>query len=645
MTYNFAKSPAMEAAKRRPILAVLGWLMAGVVALGVAGMVSSLFIAEINQGMAAAVNQSGTLRMQSYRIGVALADGRGSRTERRAEVERLTAEYEERLVSPRLTDALPADASDPVRLAYERVRWRWTHEMRHALQRFSEAEDAAQKAADARAAYLDQVDGFVDDIHALVRALEERAEHRIDLLRWIQASALALIIALVLVSLVVVRRRVVTPLGELLDCADRARRGDFSGHTRFVGGDELGRVGAAMNLMTEGLSGIYAELEERVAAKTLDLERSNRSLALLYRTSRALDEAPLSYSLLERVVEDIRAELGLAGLAVCLRDDLGLNGQGCVGTGPTRRPDAVCPAEDCGLCAGPELATAALARRGPPLVQSLPHEPSASFPIRDPDRIYGTLRIASAPGARIEPWQQPLLEALAGHLASALRLMERMHEGRRLALHEERGILARELHDSLAQSLSYLKIQAARLEAALGEPQAAGRRGLPAPAEILTEMREGIGSAYRQLRELLTTFRLRIDGRGLTNALAETVAELRQRSETQIELDDRLPAGLLSPNEEVHVMQIIREALSNVARHAEAGHCWIGLDRIAGEVQVSIRDDGKGLGSAAPERGHYGLTIMRERALSLGGEIQIENVPPHGTRICLAFRPRERDGG
>ena len=220
-----------------------------------------------------------------------------------------------------------------------------------------------------------------------------------------------------------------------------------------------------------------------------------------------------------------------------------------------------------------------------------------------------------------------------------------MHEGRRLALHEERGILARELHDSLAQSLSYLKIQAARLEAALGEPRAAAGRGLPAPVEILTEMREGIGSAYRQLRELLTTFRLRIDGRGLTNALAETVAEMRQRSETQIELDDRLPAGLLSPNEEVHVMQIIREALSNVARHAEAGHCWIRLDRAAGEVQVSITDDGKGLGGGAPERGHYGLTIMRERALSLGGEIQIENAPPHGTRIRLAFHPRERDGG
>ena len=267
--------------------------MAGVIALGVTGMVSSIVIAEINQGMAAAVNQSGTLRMQSYRIGMALADERVPWLERRAEVERQVAEYEQRLTSPRLTDALPADASDPVRLAYERVRWRWTREMHQALRRFIEAEGSEPEAASAHGAYLEQVDSFVDDIHALVRVLEERTEQRIDLLRRMQAIALVLTIALVLVSLFVVRRRVVEPLGALLDCADRARRGDFSGHTPFVGTDELGRVGAAMNLMTDGLSRIYGELEERVADKTRDLERSNRSLSLLYRTNRALEEAPL----------------------------------------------------------------------------------------------------------------------------------------------------------------------------------------------------------------------------------------------------------------------------------------------------------------------------------------------------------------
>ena len=92
-------------------------------------------------------------------------------------------------------------------------------------------------------------------------------------------------------------------------------------------------------------------------------------------------------------------------------------------------------------------------------------------------------------------------------------------------------------------------------------------------------------------------------------------------------------------------MQIIREALSNATRHAEARNCRIRLDRVAGEVQVEIDDDGRGLAGSSPERGHYGLAIMRERALTLGGALQIEEGQPQGTRIRLAFRPRGLDGG
>ncbi|MBK1724075.1 ATP-binding protein [Thiocystis violacea] len=628
-------NPSRDPSRRRPILVVLGLLLAGVVGLGVTGMISSIVIAEINRGMATAVNQSGTLRMQSYRIGMALADERIPWQARRVEVERLAAEYEQRLISARLTAALPPDASDPVRLAYERVRWRWTHEMRRTLHRLSQTPEPTPAIRAERLAYLDQVDDFVDDIHTLVRVLEERAEHHIDLLRWIQASALVLMIALVLFSLVVVRRRVVAPLGALLDSADRARRADFSGHTPFVGSDELGRVGAAMNLMTQGLSGLCGELEARVADKTRDLERSNRSLSLLYRTSRALDESPLSDATLGQVIADMRRQLGLPGVAICLRDDLRVNGRDYIGTGPIRRPGASCPADDCGLCAGPALVEQ----------PDSDATPVARFAIRDQDRVYGTLRVALPPGGALEPWQQPLLEALAGHLANALHLMCRLHEGRRLALHEERGILARELHDSLAQSLSYLKIQVTRLEAALHEPGGGTDRNLPTPAEILSEIREGIGSAYRQLRELLTTFRLRIDGRGLANALAETAEEFRRRGDIVISLDDRLPAGLLSPNEEVHVMQIIREALSNVVRHAEARHCQIQLASSGDEIRVTIADDGKGLDESHTDRGHYGLTIMRERARTLGGQLQIESHPAEGTRASLAFRPRGLEAG
>jgi two-component system nitrate/nitrite sensor histidine kinase NarX len=611
---------------------VVGLLMVALAVLAVTGMVSSMVIAQINQGMAAAVNQSGTLRMQSYRVGVALADDRPASDERRRRVADLAAEFEQRLTSPRLTGALPRAAADPVRLAYERVRWRWVHEMRRALDAFAASPPDSTDAVAARTAYLGGVDDFVDDIHGLVRVLEERTERRIDLLRLIQTVALVLTLAIVLVTMIVVQRRVVMPLGELLDCADRARRGDFSARTRFAGGDELGRLGAAMNLMTQGLYQIYNELEERVAAKTRDLARSNHSLELLYRTSRTLNASPVSEPVLRHVLADVRDQLRLGAVVLCLRQDTDLPGSACIGA-DAGRDGAGCPDPACRLCDGAALA---ISVAGPDAAADASGD-VLSVPVADKARRFGMLRVLPRPGRPLADWQRPLLESVAGQMATALNLQSRMRESRRLILHEERSILARELHDSLAQSLSYLKIQAARLDAALNADDAP-RSG--APAEVLAEMRAGINSAYRQLRELLTTFRLKMDGRGLTDALADTVQEFRDRSDLAIVLDDRLPAGLLSANEEVHVLQIAREALSNVVRHARAHACRVDARLDDGDVEVAIADDGTGLPAAPAGRGHYGMTIMRERTLSLGGSIELDSPVGGGLRIRVRFRPR-----
>jgi two-component system, NarL family, nitrate/nitrite sensor histidine kinase NarX len=689
---------------RRSIVVVVGLLMAALVGLAVTGMVSSMVIAQINRGMATAVNQSGTLRMQSYRVGVALADDRSSLAERQRRAQRLAREYEQRLTSHRLTDALPTAANDPVRLAYERVRWRWVDEMRRAVGRFVDAGPDAAAAEAGRADYLDRVDDFVDDIHSLVRVLEERAEQQIEWLRWIQAVALMATVAIVLVTLVVVQWRVVAPLGELLRCADRARTGDFSARTRFVGADELGRLGSAMNLMAEGLSRIYNELEDRVAEKTRDLARSNHSLELLYRTSRTLDESPLSDVVLRRVLQDVCSQLHLAGVALCLREGRGAGDGGCIGIGvgaaagagsiavgrPAAALDTQCAQEGgepsllsdhmtpdlsqaaCRLCAGSSAAGVA----GDQETGDFDASRSAAgprvfdFTVGDQERRFGLLRVAVSEGQQLEPWQRPLLQSLAGHVATVLDLRSRIRESRRLMLHEERSILARELHDSLAQSLSYLKIQTTRLEAALKRAEASrarvgnaadgvageshtdvakairdGRRKPPAtPEEIVTEIRTGISSAYRQLRELLTTFRLKMDGLGLGSALIATVEEFQARSHLTIELNDRMPADLLSPNEEVHVLQIVRESLSNVIRHAQATHCRIDLAFAAGEATVVIADDGIGRAAGhdgkAADHAHYGTTIMRERAESLGGGIDTESQPGVGTTVRLRFRPR-----
>jgi two-component system nitrate/nitrite sensor histidine kinase NarX len=220
-------------------------------------------------------------------------------------------------------------------------------------------------------------------------------------------------------------------------------------------------------------------------------------------------------------------------------------------------------------------------------------------------------------------------------VGASITLSRRGEETRRLALLEERNAIARELHDSLAQSLSYMKIQASRLHAALHAADGD-------PDQVLGELRDGISSAYRQLRELLSTFRLQMDGRGLAQALDDTVREFRERERLPVTLNYAMGGCRLNPNAEIHVLQVIREALSNIVHHAAAQRATVDLhySRAEERVQVLIEDDGIGIRPQQADRAHhYGLTIMEERARSLGGRIAVEARPGGGTRVVLTFAP------
>jgi two-component system nitrate/nitrite sensor histidine kinase NarX len=240
------------------------------------------------------------------------------------------------------------------------------------------------------------------------------------------------------------------------------------------------------------------------------------------------------------------------------------------------------------------------------------------------------------PNKGLEVWQMELAETMGRHIGAALAAVERREEHRRLGVMEERAAIARELHDSLAQSLSYTKIQIARLAATLERD---GNR--VQAATVLGELREGVAAAYRQLRELLTTFRLGLGEQGIAGALRDTVSEFERRSGVQASLVNDLLRVELSANEQVHVLQIVREALTNIEHHAHARHAWVALRRGSeGAIEVSIEDDGVGIGDSRSPHGHFGLAIMRDRASTVGGELSVEARTPVGTRVLMRFRPQ-----
>ena len=160
--------------------------------------------------------------------------------------------------------------------------------------------------------------------------------------------------------------------------------------------------------------------------------------------------------------------------------------------------------------------------------------------------------------------------------------------------------------------------------------------------DTIDDIKEGLNSAYLQLRELLTTFRLKLDDPAIKNALHATVTEFSAKCQHNIEFYYQLPQNYLTANQEIHLLQIVREALSNVHRHAHATLAGVSIDLLDNKVRVKIWDNGKGMTQSPTERnaagvGHLGLGIMAERAKSLHAELVLSAREEQGTIVSFEF--------
>lgn len=203
----------------------------------------------------------------------------------------------------------------------------------------------------------------------------------------------------------------------------------------------------------------------------------------------------------------------------------------------------------------------------------------------------------------------------------------------------ERSSIARELHDSLAQSLTYLKIEVSRTQ------QEMKKGGVNEKTQnIVNDIRLELNNAYRQLRELLTTFRLSVETDELSETIQLAVDDFRQRGLLDIRLDIRIDDYKLNPHEAIHLIYILREALNNVQKHANASHVWIELRSSPSRViSLTIQDDGVGIDRKKITDGHFGLNIMEERTKSLNGRYSITDRLGGGTVIEVVFTPVEYD--
>ncbi|PAU72669.1 MULTISPECIES: type IV pili methyl-accepting chemotaxis transducer N-terminal domain-containing protein [Halomonadaceae] len=597
-------------------------IIASLLAIGGMALISitlTMAMSNSSRGDAAAINVAGSLRMNAYQIMGALQRLKYAPEETNQEqLKGLITRFDERLHGTTLQQTIPSDDRHERRHQLEKLQNYWQHSLRPAL----------EAPADATALDLVTLEmmivAMVSDIEVLVTYLEQSTEAKVRLLGMMQVLFLVLIAIVVSIALYDVRYNLVVPLRQLMVLAREAAQRNFKPRSDLRGSDELALLGHTFNKMSTELATSYAALEDKVSRKKQELERSNQALRVMHDASRSLygggNDLCSSAAPMLRELEKL---LDIGPIRLSLNDPFDQRVMPVLETHSRSRPE-YCRDQDCHAC---------LIDPRPLEMVSNNQSQCLLLPISVGDTLLGTLEVWY-PQERLNDSTHRLLTMLADQLATAVYLQRRIEEQQHVTLINERTIIARELHDSLAQSLSYLKMQVARLERM--QQKEATRE---AQSEVFDELRTGLNSAYRQLRELLTTFRLKLEGPGLQFALRQTVEEFSQRMEVTVELNYDVPPYLLNPNEEIHVLQIIREALANTHKHAKAHWAGVTVRFADARLLVRIEDDGIGLEDDSSPPMHYGLVIIRDRTTTLNGELSITNRPAGGASIEVAFTP------
>jgi signal transduction histidine kinase len=254
---------------------------------------------------------------------------------------------------------------------------------------------------------------------------------------------------------------------------------------------------------------------------------------------------------------------------------------------------------------------------------------AVSVPLMARGQVVGSMNVGTRRSQAMTPEVLSLLAAIGQQVGLAVENARLYEQAQEAAAMEERGRLARELHDSVTQSLYSVTMYteaAARLMPA----------GQEAAVEYLRDARDTAQEALREMR--LMIYQLRspaLERGGLPVALQVRLDAVERRggihAELTVEGEDRL-----QPAVQTELHQIAQEALNNALKHGHAQQVQVSLHFGNAATRLEVWDDGVGFELAAAQtRGGLGLSNMRERASKIGGRLDIESAPGQGTRVLV----------
>lgn len=254
-----------------------------------------------------------------------------------------------------------------------------------------------------------------------------------------------------------------------------------------------------------------------------------------------------------------------------------------------------------------------------------------AVPLEYCDSLIGVFNLFFEDEQEITAEAAALLRSFAKMIGIALENARLARENRRMNLMAERQAIANEIHDSLAQNLAYGRMRMTMLQ------EAVRNQDELLAHKCMRDVNEALDSGQKSVRELITHFRCQMDPLGLQHALQVLVNEFGERTGVALEYSNRVPDPGLPLEHELQVFHIVREVLANIATHSGASHASLQVTRKGRHYVFIIEDNGAGMSGNIPLEGHYGLTIMRERAQRIGAEIKVESTEGHGTCVRLSL--------
>lgn len=570
-------------------LKLLTGLWVGLAALSV---VLTLLLSLRLENAASVIEEAGNLRMQAYRL--AYMAGEGSP---RAQIDNQIAEFEKSLKRIAQSDAIhPLIPSDNP-LAYDLIQSMliidWQANILPPLQAYRRPTQV-------------ELYRFAGNIELFLQALENANEKNTWWLRRFQWAIMLMTLVSSVLMLFWHQIWVIRPLQALREGAERIGQRHFDIPVPEDGTPEFKQVGRCFNQMGGKLKALYDNLEGQVAEQTHNLEKQNRNLTLLYRTTRDLHQSYTPRQAAEEFLNHILPAVGAQSGSICLEN---------------------------GSDTDISVHTAEHGKK-PPLEKY--HD--ETFPIEYQNEKLGMLSLSFSDGISLTGDDRTLLQTLIRQLGVSLASAKQEEEKRLLAVLQERGLIAQGLHDSIAQALTFLNLQVQMLETAFAENKQ------EEAAENISFIKTGVQECYEDVRELLLNFRTKISNKEFPEAVADLFSRFTQQTGTTVETAWENGSFLPTQDEQLQMIFILQESLSNIRKHARATHVKFTLSEHGGRFTMTIQDNGQGFDTekiGEPTGSHVGLHIMQERAKRIHAVLEIRSQPQQGTTVSLTVASEE----